>query len=260
MTAPRPIQRIGHIADDDNRFCGASVFGELAGRVTTPTDLLAIAFGIPCLDPADHEIVRCIALCTTSPDARVWPLKMARVLASFGNPYAGCFGAQLGNSSDRMGPGTASLAAESLGWIAARSGQPPDHAAIARAVAAHLTERGRIAGFGVPFRKHDERGLALHRLLAGHPAQQRPMWRLHMQIIEIVRAEQGVEPNVVFPIAALLLDLGVAARRIGMFLSLAMAHTFAAHALEAADQDGPYLRELPRAVIEYRGRPARPVP
>jgi hypothetical protein len=257
---PRPIQRIGHIADDDNRFCGSAVFGELGDRVVMPSDLVALAIGLPRLDAADREVLRCMTLSTTSPDARVWPLKMARVLASFGNPYAGCFGAQLGNASEHMGPGTASSAAASLAWLAARIDDVTDRAQVAAAVAAHVAERGRLAGFGVPFRDQDERLLGLHRLLAGHPATRRPMWRLHERIIEVVRAEQGVEPNVVFPITALMLDLGIAPRRAGMFLSLIMGHTFAAHALEASDQDGPYLRRLPDDAIEYRGRAPRPVP
>lgn len=249
----RPIQRAGHIADDDNRFCGAAVFGELADRVATPIDLLALAFGAPPLDAEDREVLRCLALCLTSPDARVWPLKMTRILAAHGNPYAGFFGAQLGNVSDKMGPGTTSFAAESLEWIAARAAEH----GIAAAVAAHAAERGRLAGFGVPFRKHDERLLGLHRLLAGHRATRGAMWQLHVQIIELVRAELGLEPNLVFPMTALLLDLGLPARRIGLFVSIVMAHTFAAHALEAADQDGPELRRLPDEVIEYRGRSRR---
>jgi hypothetical protein len=259
MSAPRPIQRVGHIADHDNRFCGSSVFGELSERVEAPTDLLAIAFGAPKLDAAARDVLRCVALSTTSPDARVWPLKMTRVLASFGNPYAGFFGAQLGNFSDRMGPGTASVAAASLVWIASRIHKDSDQAAVAATVATHVAERGRIAGFGVPFRKQDERLVGLHRLLAGHVATRRPMWLLHERVIEIMRAEHGVEPNVVFPVSALFLDLGVAAHRAGMLLSMLMAQNFAAHALEASEQDGPYLRELPFETIEYRGRAPRPV-
>lgn len=256
----RPIQRVGHIGYEDNRFCGASVFGELAHSVRGPGDLLARAFGMATLTDADREVLRCITLCTTSPDARVWPLKMTRTLASYGNPFAGFFGAQLGNASDRMGPGTTSTAAASLVWIRDRVGDDPTPAAIAAAVADHLATRGRIAGFGVPFRPEDERLLFLHRMLARHPATRRPAWRLHLLIVDAMRAAEGIEPNVLFPFAALLLDLGLPAHRAGMFISLIMAHTFAAHALEAAEQDGPHLRELPIAAIEDRSAAPRQSP
>jgi hypothetical protein len=256
----RPIQRAGHIGTDDNRFCGAAVFGELAGAIASPVDLLARAFGLGELNADARELMRCMALCLTSPDARVWPLKLARTLASYGNPFAGFFGAQLVNASDRVGPGAATSAAAALAWIRARVGEAPTTAMIEEAVAAHCATRGRIAGFGVPFRAEDERVLGLRRLLIDHPATRRPAWRLHVQIAAAMRARDGLEPNIVFPLVALLLDLGLAPHRAGMFLSLIMAHTFAAHALEAADTDGPYLRELPGAVIEDRSTAPRRTP
>ena len=250
----RPIQRVGHIGDDDNRFFGEAVFAELAHRVVQPIDILLIAFGVRHLEPADHELLRCLSLACVSPDARVWPLKLARILASFGNAYAGHFGAQLAHFSERMGPGTASMTAASLEWIAARVAEGTS---VADAVANHA---GRIGGFGVPFRAQDERLLGLAKLLADHPARARPMWKLHEQVVAVMREEHQIEPNVVFPMTAILLDLGIPARRTGIFLSILLTPTFAAHALEAADQDAPYLREIPPAAIEYRGRPARSLP
>lgn len=246
----RPIQRAGHIGADDNRFCGASVFGELATTTTGVGDLVARAFGLPALRAGDRVVLHTIALCTTSPDARVWPLKLTRTLSAYGNPFAGYYGAQLGNHSDRMGPGTAAHAAESLAWIRDRVGAHPTATAVADAVAEHVATRGRLAGFGVPFRPQDERLLAMHRLLDGHPATRRPMWRLHELVADAMRARDGLEPNVVIATAALLLDLGLSPRRAGMFLSVTMGHNFAAHALEASEQDGPFLRELPVAAIE----------
>jgi len=176
------------------------------------------------------------------------------VLASFGNAYAGHFGAQLANFSERMGPGTASMTAASLEWLAARVAEG---ASVADAVALHP---GRIGGFGVPFRDQDERLVGLMKLIIDHPARARPMWKLHEQVVEVMRGQHQLASNVVFPLTALLLDLGIPARRMGMFLSLLMAPTFAAHALEAADHDAAYLREIPPSAIDYRGRVARSLP
>lgn len=262
---PRPIQRVGHIGHVDNRFCGAAVFGELAARVADPTELLCRGFGMPPPDADGREVLRCIALCATSPDARVWPLKLTRVLSSYGNSFAGFFGAQLANFSDRMGPGTASHAAASLRWIAERlAAEVADPAAtdeqVSARVAEHLASRGRIAGFGVPFRKEDERLLALHRLLSGHPAQRGPMWRLHLQVVTAMRHLEGLEPNIAFPFAALFSDLGLAAHRAGLFLSLLMSPVFAGHALEAADGDAALLQELEPRFVEDRSPAARRSP
>jgi hypothetical protein len=253
----RPTQRAGHIGTDDNRFCGASVFGELAATTASVSDLIARAFGLHALRDGDREVVRCIALALTSPDARVWPLKMTRTLAAYGNPFAGFYGAQLGNFSDRMGPGTTANAAASLAWIHARVGGAPSAEAVAAAVREHLASRGRVSGFGVPFRRDDERLLALRRMLDGHVATRRPHWRLSVLVADAMREAEGLEPNVVIAVAALLLDLGLSAHRAGMFTSVMMSHNFAAHALEASEQDGPYLRELPERAIEDCSAPPR---
>lgn len=253
----RPVQRVGHIGDDDNRFCGHAVFAELATSVRSPAELWALACGVDQMSDDDHEVWRVMALALTSPDARVWPLKLARTLASYGNPVAGCFGAQLGNDSDRMGPGTATGAARSLAWIAEQAGEGADDATVASVVARHLAERGRIAGFGVPLRPEDERLVGLRRLLAGHSATAGRHWRLHEQVVTAVRAASGLAPNIVIGLAALLLDLGLRPARAGMAVSLLMAHTFAAHAIEAAEEDGPRLQELPPGAIAYAGVGAR---
>jgi hypothetical protein len=260
---PRPVQRAGHIGYHDNRFCGHGVFGDLHASVRDPIDLMLLAFGVRVADH-DLEVVRCMALALCSPDARVWPLKLTRTLSSYGSPIAGFFGAQLANGSERMGPGTASGAAASLAWLAAQVGDAPPaddgDAALADAVGRHLVERGRIMGFGVPFRAEDERLLALRRMLAGHPATRRPAWRMFERLERVMRAREGLPPNIVIALAALLVDLGLAPHRAGMFFGMIMAPTFAAHALEAADHDGPLLQELPADALEYRGAGARRSP
>ena len=214
----------------------------------------------PPVGTADLELVRCMSLALCSPDARVWPLKMTRTLASYGNPVAGFFGAQLANASDRMGPGTATPSAHSLTWIAAQVGPEGDDAAVADAVARHLAERGRIAGFGVPFRAEDERLVALRSMIARHPAVRRPMWRMFLRVEAVMRAKEQLPPNIVMALAALLLDLGLPAQRAGMLLTMMMAPTFSAHALEASEQDGPLLQELPAAALEYQGAAPRRSP
>lgn len=258
--AGRPIQRAGHIGDRDNRFCGAAVFGELAGQVREAIELLARACGLPALTAIDRDVVRMIALATASPDARVWPLKLARTLACYGNPYAGMYGAQLITRNEHIGPGVASAGAAALVWLRERAGDDADDAAIDAAVGEHLATRGRIGGFGVPMRPEDERLVALRVWMTGHPAAARPAWRLHERIIPAMRARESIEPNIAIALSALMLDLGLPPHRCGPFLSLVMNHTFAAHALEAAEQDGPWLQRLPLDAIDDRSAPPRRTP
>lgn len=256
----RPVQRVGHIGNADNRFCGAAVFGELARQLVDTGELTARACGAGALSAIDRDVVRLIALALTSPDARVWPLKLARTLASYGNPQAGMYGAQLLNRNDTMGPGAIGSCARSLRWLRARVGDDARDEALAAAVGEHLAERGRIAGFGVPLRPRDERLLALHEALRDHPAIERPTWGFHLRVIAAVQARSAVEPNVVMPVAALALDAGIPAERCGIFGGLLMAHLFAAHAAEAAEHDGPWLQAMPASSLDDRSPPLRRSP
>lgn len=256
----RPLQRIGHIGTDDNRFCGAAVFAELAPTVDSQVELVARALGIPHLAAIDREVLRAISLGLCSPDARVWPLKLTRTLAAYGNPYAGFFGAQLVTASDRIGPGATAAAAASLCWLRAEVGDDPDPDRLAAAVARHVATRGRIAGFGVPFRDEDERLVFLRRHLASHPASRRPTWRLFEALAAAMRTRHQLAPNIVIAMAALLVDLGCPPPRAGLLATLLMTHTFAGHAAEAAELDGPWLRELPISAIDDRSRPPRRSP
>ncbi|MEP7123375.1 MAG: hypothetical protein ABJE95_20785 [Byssovorax sp.] len=256
----RPITRAGHIAYGRNRFCGADVFDELAAQVVTPGDLLARALGARALDEDDRELLRCAALALTSPDPRVWPLKLTRVLASYGNVFAGFYGAQLASATQKMGPNSGTGAAQALAWLLDQIRDDDDDEAFARKLDSYLAQVGRIGGFGVPFRDEDERQVALTRLLEHHPITRRRPWQMHLRMARVMRAAHGLQVNVVLPLVAIALDLGIAPRRAGLWMSLTMAHTFAAHAVEALDHDAPFLRELPVASIDYRGRAPRQSP
>lgn len=256
MTTRTPT-RVGHIAYQDNRFCGHAVFGELA-RGDDAIDLIALAFGRHPLSADDRQAMRAIAVSLTSPDARVWPLKLTRTLASYGNVYAGFHGAQLATMSQRMGPHTAAGAARALVWLRDQLGPDPSPGpALSEAVGQLLARTPRLAGFGVPFRPEDERVLGMRAMLAGHPVERRPFWRLHGLLADEVRVRQRVEPNVASAAAALILDLGVAPHRAGVFLAQMMAHVFMAHALESADDPASPLRALPAGAVDYQGPPPR---
>jgi hypothetical protein len=248
--------RVGHIGDHDNQFMGRSVFDRLAGEMRSAGDAVAVALGLTP-DDDDREALRLVALCTTSPDARVWPLKLCRLLASWGSPMVGTFASQLVSASHVMGPGTATGCALALRAVAEAVGEDPDPARIVAVLERWRADHGgRIGGFGVPFRPEDERLVALRRLVRGTALERRPFWRLQERVAAAMATRDPVQPNVVLGVSALLLDAGVHPRHCGLALALSMHHMFAAHAMEAAVTDRA-LRDLPAEVVEYRGAPPR---
>jgi hypothetical protein len=250
------ITRVGIIGATDHRFLGRSVFGDLNRESTHPGDPLVLALTMGAtLDADDREALRLIAVCTTSPDARIWPLKLCRLLASHGDATAGFFGAQLVAGSGQMGPGVSRNCAEGFVYIAEHS---DDDAALETAVLAWRDRfGGRFPGFGVALRAQDERLLAIRRLVAGTGLEGRPFWRLQARVAEALAKHGTGEPNVVFAIAALLLDVGIPAANCGLVASTLMTHVYLAQAIEAARDEGPDLHAMPASVVDYRGAPPR---
>jgi hypothetical protein len=72
-----------------------------------------------------------------------------------------------------------------------------------------------------------------------------------------MKRREPIEPNIVLPLSALMLDLGFAPERCGDFAGAMMTHVFLAHAVEAAEHDGPWLQALPAAAIDDRSPPLR---
>ncbi|RYE87742.1 MAG: hypothetical protein EOO75_14090 [Myxococcales bacterium] len=254
---PRTPTRVGHIGDHDNRFCGHAVFGDLA-RQDDAIDLLALAFGRHPLSADDRHALRVLCVGLTSPDARVWPLKLTRTMASYGNAYAGFHGAQLATMSTHIGPHTTGTAAHNLVWLRDQLGpEPSPGPRLSEAVARLLARSPRLIGFGVPFRPRDERVLGMRAMLAGHPVERRPFWRLQGLLEAELRERRQLEPNVASVTAALILDVGIAPHRAGVFMAQMMAHVFMAHALESAEEPASPLRELPPEAVDYQGPPPR---
>jgi len=243
-----PIEtRVGTILDDDNRFFGRSAFGTWMQEAKSPTDLVAVALGIDVDDRA-RELLRVLAVSLTSPDARVWPLKLTRLLACHGDPAAAFFSAQLVSSGKTMGPGTVTGAAALLErWTAG------DDAARAALIAgARAESKVRLPGFGVPFRLDDERLVGLSAVIDAGPARAGRHWRGMRALCLEVATFSEARPNVALGAAAVLLDLGVTPALCGLGLSMLMAHVFVAHAIEAATTDTA-LQSLPSTAVRYVG-------
>lgn len=244
--------RVGIILDGNNRFLGHGTYDDWHERMASSGDAVLAALGVTRLDATAREVARLATLCLLSPDARVWPLKVTRLLASYGDPLVGAFAGQLVTAGRIMGPNAAQHTARCLADVGERVRDDDDDASVRRAVEAwkERVPGGRLGGFGVPFRDADERRVALLRYTAGTPITAGRYWRLHERV---VRAMAPLEPNIVISLTAMVLDIGIAPDRAGAALSAFMAPVFLAHALESAERDGARLHSLPEECIDYRG-------
>jgi hypothetical protein len=248
------LTRVGVILDGDNRFLGRSTFHGWVHALTAASDATLVALGVEVTAEA-REAARIVTIAGLSPDARVWPLKLTRLLASYGDPLAGYFGAQLVSAGNVMGPGAVTMAAHGLEWVREHAGDDGTDAQVKDAVASWCARsNGRFAGFGVPFRDVDERRVAVLQLVGDGPLARLPFWRVHERIVKVMAP---LRPNVAISFAAMLLDIGVAADHGGIALSMLMSPNFLAHALEAAAQDGARVNALPASCISYRGMAPR---
>jgi hypothetical protein len=248
--------RVGVILHGNNRFLGRETYDAWNHELVTAGDALLAALGATQLDATAREALRLGVLCLISPDARVWPLKLTRILASYGDPLAGLFAGQLVTAGRVMGPNAAQYAAMGLAYVAERVGEAGSDDDI-RGAMAEWKQRvpgGKLGGFGVPFREADERRDALLRYVENTAIADGRHWRLHTRVVKVM---ESLRPNIVISLAAMVLDLGIPATRAGAALSAFMAPVFLAHALEAAEQDGARLHSLPPDVVDYRGPAAR---
>jgi hypothetical protein len=244
----QPIEtRVGLILDNDHRFLGRSAYTEWMRDAKAPTDLWATALGIT-VDNSARSVLRMLAVCLTSPDARVWPLKLTRLLSSHGDPAVGFFAAQLVSSGRTMGPGTVAGAAALVAqWTSLDADGRAALLARARA-----QPKLRWAGFGVAFRASDERLVALRAAIADTPVAAGRHWVAMGQLVDEVAGFSSVLPNMSLGTAAVLLDLGVTPDLCGLGVSMLMSHVFLAHAVEARSTDAA-LQTLPSSSVSYAG-------
>ena len=254
MTSPIPT-RVAALGYPEHRFRGHAVFAELTGTSYAALIALAVSGRRPTRDEA--ELLDLLASVTTVADPRIWPLKLARVIASYGGYLAGFAAAQLPLEGDRIGPPITVHAATMLVELHAAVGGRFDELDLCREAARELVaRRHRLVGFGMPFRPADERYVALREALAARGRTALPFWRMHDALAEAVASERGLPPNIGIGSAAMLLDMGYDPLEAAAIVHFINQHVFVANAFEGARDARSELRELPAAAIRYIG--ARP--
>ena len=248
----RLTTRVGHAGWNDHRHFGYSVFGELAGTTST-TGLIAMAASGRKLPEEDCRLLDDIAVILTVADPRIYPLKLVRLVSSYGDPLAGLSAAIAAMQGAIVGPQISMGAAF---WLLEMEKAVDLEAAVARS----FLDQGRIAGFGVPFREVDERAVALEKRARETGRDSGKYWKLQERITGIVRGTRGLSCNVGLPVAALSLDMGLQPEQLASLYTGLTINVFLANAVEGAAQAPSILRNLPDSSIEYIGTPPRSYP
>ena len=261
MTVPTIATVVAHGGHRDNRYFGYSTFGDLLGSETY-TGLNVMAVSGRRVDPETRAMLDDLAVITTVADPRIWPLKLTRVVASYGGTLAAFAAGQLCMEGDLLGPWSTRFAAEL--WVELRDAIGEDAVGdpdrVNAEVGALLARKKRLVGYGVPFQTHDKRFEALHRRVEERGWQDRPFWRMQEVFTRRVREERALGPNILAGASALLLDMGFTAAQAPGVMTFLAQNNFAANAIEGAQQAPAVLRSLPVECAVYVGEPPRKSP
>jgi len=253
----RLFTRVGHAGWADHRHFGKWVFGELAGSTST-TGLLAMAATGEVIDEDKCRMLDDVAVILTVADPRIYPLKLVRLASAYGDPLAGQAAAVAAMQGAIVGPQISQDAAFWLMDVASELGSSAtDLMDIRRVVMDHLLRRGRLSGFGVPFRKEDERRVALAERVCARNRASGKYWTLQESIAEIVLDVRGVPANVGLSVAALSLDMGLRPGNLAALYTGLTFNVFLANAVEGAGQAPGVLRNISLEHVEYVGVPPR---
>lgn len=250
--------RVAHAGFDDHRWFGHGV-GDLVGQETL-LGLVMLAAGGRRPTDEERQLLEELAVILTVADPRIWPLKIARLVASYGSAMAGFGAAQICVESDALGPWIAASAAQLLTDVREAAGDGASDDAFARAAHEAIEKRPMPYGYGVPLRERDERYVMLRARLELRGRTSLPWWRLQERLTELVRADRRTEPNVAIAAAAMFLDMGLSPSQGRVVTVFAMEHLFLANAVEGAEQAAPILRELPITSVHYAGPAPRASP
>jgi hypothetical protein len=238
----------------DNLYFGHSTLHDLLGKETL-TSLMSFAVTGRRCTSEERELLDEVAVIMCSADPRIWPLKLTRLVSSYGGTLAGYAAAQLPMEGEQIGPWIVGHAADMLmRFKAALENQPNDEA---RAAADFVQTTTRFLGYGVPLRPSDERLDALNLRMKSTGRDQLPFWKLHERLAAEVLKQKNVIPNITVGFAAMLLDMGYTPHQAGAMTTFQNQNVFAANAYEAATQPQEVMRTLPDSAIDYVGQAPR---
>lgn len=247
---------VAHHLVGDNRYFGLSV-NSLVGNETY-TGMMALA--VTGRRPTDEQrqALDDIAVILTSADPRIWPLKMTRLISSYGGTLAGHVAGQLALEGDQIGPWTSGRCAQMFVELNEFVGDTNgDDALLESRVRDFVARTPRFFGYGVPLRTFDERFKRLAERVQESGRDKLPFWTLQEALSREIKRVKGLPPNVSAGLAASYLDHGYSAREIPALTMFLQQNVFVANAIEAATQSEEVMRQLPDSAIDYVGQAPR---
>jgi hypothetical protein len=252
-----------HVAKNlwgDNLYFGHRALADLLGHETLTGLMFMAAIGRRPTDD-EREVFDAVSVIMTSADGRIWPLKLGRLVSSYGGTLAGWCASLLTMEGPRLGPWTTGYSARELVELRAQVGAKIDDGeAVVAEARAFFDRKRRVVGLGVPLREHDERYVALEAWVRRTGRDTLPHWRLHVALAAHGKRVANLGTNILLGLAAVLLDLGYTPEQISALVTFVNQNVFAANALEAARQRSPEMLRLPDVCVSYVGPPARSSP
>lgn len=248
--------RSAHWGWDEHRYFGHRVFAELAGSESL-AGLMALSITGRRLPPDQVGVLDDAAAALTLADPRIWPLKLTRVIASYGSMIPALCAGTLLEDGARIGPWAVLEGAKVLMQLRRELANAQAEDDVRSVVEAYLREHRFVWGFGTPFRSKDERLVAFRACVERRGRHTLPYWQMMDSLIPIVRELRGEEPNIGLALAAVMLDMDLGPNQIGALVVALMEHMFFAHAVEGVEAAPGVLRQLPDEYVSYRGRTPR---
>ncbi len=261
MAAPPPIRtHVAHAEWGTNRFVGHDVRTQLLGTEGY-VGLLFLALSGRRPEQDERALLDDMAVAMTVADPRIWPLKLGRLVSSYGGCLAAVAAINLSLEGGYIGHWTSAHAAELLSDAGNELGEDvTDAARIEDWMRRRFEGKRRLFGFGVPFRSTDERVEMLARCVEARGRAHLRWWRVFECVASAARAVKGLEPNIGLAVAGACLDLGLEPQQVPVLVAALGQNDFWANAIEGAEQRAPSLQELPSACVEYVGAGPRRSP
>lgn len=256
----RPIIKT-HVAQagyDDHRFCGRSLFNDLASR-TSLTQLIALSVSRHQLPADGIDMLNDVATVLTVADPHIWPLKISRIAGAYGSLFPSLTAGQVCLQEGLIGPWSFNAVAEMLVELEEKLCETLPASQIESLIRDYFTNQKQPPGFGVAFRAVDERLVALESCVDRRNRNNYRFWRLFLSLKEYSK-KMSLKPHIALGVSAVLLDLGFCSHDvIPLVISLLQA-VFLANAVEASREPQLVLQELPSKFVKYVGKKHRVSP
>jgi hypothetical protein len=252
--------RVAHAGYTEHIYFDHLLFEDLASRESY-SGMMALAVGGRRMTAQEASVLDDVAIILSVADPRIWPLKLTRLVASYGRWIAGVAAGNLCLEGAQIGHWLCGRAAENLvdlgDLIEAEKGRAD---AAERALETLLQREKSLVGFGVPFRPEDERVVALRKSLQRRGRHTMKHWSTLEAVSTVMMRDRGLPPNMCLGVAAACLDLGFQPAQIGALATALAQNVFIANAFESARQSRGDLRVFPPEHVEYVGTPPRVSP